>query len=79
MKLLIVLGKCRELSAAYLTERGIRGFLFKRKQFFGILISNTMKDFNKWNEKKKEIEADGIPDLYPKEREIWWCSLGVNF
>ena len=35
------------------------------------------KDFQKWHNKKKEIhESDELPYFY--EREIWWCSLGVN-
>ncbi|MEI7621207.1 MAG: type II toxin-antitoxin system PemK/MazF family toxin [Candidatus Moraniibacteriota bacterium] len=35
------------------------------------------KDFQKWHSKKKEIhESDELPYFY--EREIWWCSLGVN-
>ncbi len=35
------------------------------------------KDFDNWNEKKKRIERKSeIP--YFKEREVWWCSLGVN-
>jgi len=35
------------------------------------------KDFQKWHNKKKEIhESDDVPYFY--EREIWWCSLGVN-
>ncbi len=35
------------------------------------------KDFDSWNEKKKELHnrAD-VPFFH--EREIWWCSLGVN-
>jgi mRNA interferase MazF len=35
------------------------------------------KDFDGWNEQKKQIHArnDGI---YFHEREVWWCSLGVN-
>ena len=37
-----------------------------------------MKDFDNWNEKKKNIEELKIVDFYPKGREIWWCSLGVN-
>lgn len=35
------------------------------------------KDFDKWNIKKKELHnrAD-VPFFH--EREIWWCSLGIN-
>lgn len=34
------------------------------------------KDFDKWNEVKKETNAEK-PRLYTV-REIWWCKLGVN-
>ena len=35
------------------------------------------KDFNIWNEKKKALHhRAGAPFFH--EREIWWCSLGVN-
>jgi mRNA-degrading endonuclease toxin of MazEF toxin-antitoxin module len=35
------------------------------------------KDFNLWNERKKFIHNElGI--LPYRERQIWWCSLGVN-
>ena len=35
-----------------------------------------MKDFDTWNNFKKDInKSDG--KLY-KQRDIWWCSLGVN-
>ncbi len=35
-----------------------------------------MKDFDTWNNLKKGVNA-GKGKLY-KERDIWWCSLGVN-
>ena len=35
------------------------------------------KDFDKWNTKKKVINAKPEAPFY-HEREIWWCSLGVN-
>ncbi len=36
-----------------------------------------MKDYDEWNGKKKEIEnRKGIPEF--SERDIWWCSLGLN-
>jgi len=34
------------------------------------------KDFDKWNEVKKQTHAEH-PRLYTV-REIWWCRLGVN-
>lgn len=35
------------------------------------------KDFDGWNEKKKKIGED-VCNIYFKEREIWWCSIGIN-
>lgn len=35
------------------------------------------KDFDKWNEKKKELDVK-IFNNYVHEREVWWCILGVN-
>jgi len=35
------------------------------------------KNFHKWHEKKKIIQSsEEIPYFY--EREIWWCSIGLN-
>jgi mRNA-degrading endonuclease toxin of MazEF toxin-antitoxin module len=35
------------------------------------------KEFDLWNAKKKEIEQSNVQRLC-HEREVWWCSLGVN-
>ena len=35
------------------------------------------KDFDSWNKNKKQIHAENANKLY-HEREVWWCSLGVN-
>ena len=35
------------------------------------------KDFDRWNEKKKRINRSAFID-YVNEREVWWCTLGVN-
>ena len=35
------------------------------------------KDFDKWNQRKKKLHADE-KDMFFHEREIWWCSIGVN-
>ncbi len=35
------------------------------------------KDFDKWNEKKKSIE-NRTDSFFFNEREIWWCSVGIN-
>jgi len=38
-----------------------------------------MKDFDSWNNIKKEIDAKSPQlDFFFYEREIWWCSIGVN-
>ncbi len=34
------------------------------------------KDFDKWNNKKKEVNQKDR--VFYHEREVWWCSLGVN-
>jgi mRNA interferase MazF len=35
------------------------------------------KDFDTWNSKKKEVHKQEAPPFY-HQREIWWCSLGLN-
>ena len=35
-----------------------------------------IKEFDKWNQKKKQANVD-VPRLYTV-REVWWCRLGVN-
>ena len=38
-----------------------------------------MKDFNRWNELKKKIDAiNGILDNFPKEGEVWMSDVGLN-
>ena len=37
-----------------------------------------MKDFDTWNIEKKNLESDGHETLAFHEREIWWCSIGLN-
>lgn len=39
--------------------------------------SNHSKEFDRWNEQKKALDADVEP-LYFREGEIWWVHLGVN-
>lgn len=42
-------------------------------------MKKYIKDFDKWNSLKKKIDAEEIDqNLYFYEREVWWCSLGVN-
>lgn len=35
------------------------------------------KDFETWNTRKKQIHLENLYSFY-KEREIWWCLLGIN-
>lgn len=37
-----------------------------------------MKDFDAWNKEKKDLEKVGHDALAFHEREIWWCSIGIN-
>ncbi len=37
------------------------------------------KDFNTWNQEKQKLHLSCREDeIYVHERDIWWCSLGVN-
>ncbi len=45
------------------------------KVYFNLIIME--KDFDRWNELKKEIE-NNTNDLIIKEWEIWWSSVWVN-
>jgi len=37
------------------------------------------KDFDKWNEVKKITDGNVVVhESFPKEREVWWCSVGLN-
>jgi len=35
------------------------------------------KDFEKWNQLKQRLDAIKNPPFF-NEREIWWCSIGIN-
>lgn len=35
------------------------------------------KDFNRWNDTKIKIDVSPKTTVF-KEREIWWCSIGIN-
>ncbi|MFA5888713.1 MAG: type II toxin-antitoxin system PemK/MazF family toxin [Candidatus Paceibacterota bacterium] len=35
------------------------------------------KDFNSWNEEKKQTDKKEEPIIF-YEREVWWCITGVN-
>jgi len=43
-------------------------------------MNKTIKDFDGWNEKKKEIENRDVdnPKIMFHNRFVWWCSVGVN-
>jgi len=42
-------------------------------------MSEYIKEFDRWNEKKKQADAKDLGrNLFLHEREVWWCSLGVN-
>jgi mRNA interferase MazF len=37
------------------------------------------KDFDRWNEIKKRLARDApLPPAFPKDGEVWMCSLGKN-
>jgi mRNA interferase MazF len=35
------------------------------------------KDFEKWNKLKQSIEVHNR-SVFANQREIWWCSVGIN-
>jgi len=38
-----------------------------------------IKEFDKWNEKKKHTQGiNHGEDFFFHEREVWWCTIGVN-
>lgn len=41
-------------------------------------MSNYQKDFDNWNEQKKVLQKDRASAPFFHDREVWWCSLGVN-
>jgi mRNA-degrading endonuclease toxin of MazEF toxin-antitoxin module len=36
------------------------------------------KDFDAWNERKKNIDGKNTPEFRWKEKEVRWCELGLN-
>lgn len=42
------------------------------------IMMDSEKDFDGWNRKKKQIDARRRDGAHCHEREIWWCSIGVN-
>lgn len=49
----------------------------KDKPLFFMHILNKQKDFDSWNNQKKEIHNFGDNKLY-NARDLWWCNLGIN-
>ncbi len=45
--------------------------------FLSATIIFMKKDFDVWNEVKKNIE-NNPNTVYANTREIWWCSFGLN-
>lgn len=41
-------------------------------------MKSMQKDFDTWNLEKKQLEGCGHSFLSFHERQIWWCSLGLN-
>lgn len=42
-------------------------------------MKEYIKDFDRWNEKKKQADGKLVDrDLFLHEREVWWCAIGVN-
>ncbi|HNY35760.1 MAG TPA: GNAT family N-acetyltransferase [Candidatus Pacearchaeota archaeon] len=54
-----------------------RGEIFEEVGIPHIEMFLYIKDFDGWNAKKKELDKKN-KSLYYYEREIWWCSLGIN-
>ncbi len=38
-----------------------------------------IKEFDNWNNKKKQTDSKPVDrELFIHEREVWWCSVGIN-
>lgn len=35
-------------------------------------------EYDAWNNKKQSLNLNKSPELYFREREVWWCSIGLN-
>ncbi len=35
-------------------------------------------EYDIWNNKKKYLNLSNSTELYFREREVWWCSVGLN-
>jgi len=54
-----------------------RGEEFEEAGIRHVKMFKYIKNFDGWNIKKKSLDKKNRV-LYCYEREIWWCSLGVN-
>jgi mRNA-degrading endonuclease toxin of MazEF toxin-antitoxin module len=41
-------------------------------------MSAYIKDYDSWNKEKKQLNNLRFETIPFHEREIWWCSVGVN-
>jgi mRNA interferase MazF len=42
-------------------------------------MNTYIKEFDNWNSKKKQTDNKVVDrNLFVHEREVWWCSVGVN-
>jgi mRNA interferase MazF len=41
-------------------------------------FSKTTKEFDRWNQEKKQLHNNSHRPAFVSEREIWWCSVGIN-
>ena len=42
-----------------------------------LLFRNMQKDFRKWHDAKEELDNTQARVFF-HEREVWWCSIGLN-
>ncbi len=47
------------------------GFTYTRRMF-------AVFDYDKWNERLKELNSRSSSELYFTEGEVWWCVVGLN-
>lgn len=45
---------------------------------WGRLVLMQSRNFDDWNKEKKRLEDFGFSNFVFHEREIWWCSIGIN-
>jgi mRNA interferase MazF len=59
------------------SSKGSDGWGTADREFDGTIASDMRKDFDGWNETKKRTDSRRGAPFY-HEREVWWCTLGVN-